>query len=198
VPDKQHTIGELEPAFKRAAAALRDSGVPYAVGGSVAFWARGGPEAIKDLDFIVKPEDADRALEALSEAGFEPEKPPEEWLYKAWDGDAMVDLIFSPEGLEITDEILERGGTTSILSMTVPIMALEDAVTTKLLAYRETYLDYSALLQITRALREQVDWDEVRSRTEHSPFARAFFYLVAELGIVEPAGPGRALTGSGS
>jgi len=34
-------------------------------------------------------------------------------------------------------------------------------------------------------LREQIDWDEVRVRTEASPFARAFFTLVEELGVVE-------------
>ena len=45
----------------------------------------------------------------------------------------------------------------------------------------------SALLEWTRALREQIDWNEVRARSEASPFARAFFTLVEGLGIVEPA-----------
>ena len=35
-------------------------------------------------------------------------------------------------------------------------------------------------------LREQIEWREVRARTEASPFARAFFTLVEGLGIVEP------------
>jgi hypothetical protein len=34
-------------------------------------------------------------------------------------------------------------------------------------------------------VREQVDWSDVRRRTEDSPYARAFFTLVEELGIVE-------------
>jgi hypothetical protein len=42
------------------------------------------------------------------------------------------------------------------------------------------------LLEWTRALREQIDWNEVRERSEASPFARAFFTLVEGLGIVEP------------
>jgi len=41
------------------------------------------------------------------------------------------------------------------------------------------------VLELARALREQVDWEEVRDRTEASPFARAFFTLVEGLGIVE-------------
>ena len=40
------------------------------------------------------------------------------------------------------------------------------------------------MLEIARALREQIDWDEVRERTASSPFAKAFFTLIEELGIV--------------
>ena len=42
------------------------------------------------------------------------------------------------------------------------------------------------VLELARALREQIDWDNVRKRTEASPFARAFFTLIEGLGIVEP------------
>jgi hypothetical protein len=41
---------------------------------------------------------------------------------------------------------------------------------------------------MARPVREQVNWDEVRNRTEESPYAQAFFTLVEELGIVD--GPG--------
>jgi hypothetical protein len=42
------------------------------------------------------------------------------------------------------------------------------------------------VLELARALREQIDWQTVRQRTEASPFAKAFFTLVEALGIVEP------------
>jgi len=42
------------------------------------------------------------------------------------------------------------------------------------------------VLELARSLREQIDWDAVRARTAESPFAKAFFTLVEELGIVEP------------
>jgi hypothetical protein len=32
-------------------------------------------------------------------------------------------------------------------------------------------------------VREQIDWDDVRKRTDGSPFAKAFFTLVDELGV---------------
>ena len=62
--------------LKKATAALRDAEVPFMVGGSLASWARGGPEPQHDLDIMVKPVDAERALEVLVDAGMRPERPP--------------------------------------------------------------------------------------------------------------------------
>ena len=42
-------------------------------------------------------------------------------------------------------------------------------------------LDYKSILEVARALREQIDWPSVRERTSESPFAKAFFTLVEEL-----------------
>jgi hypothetical protein len=39
------------------------------------------------------------------------------------------------------------------------------------------------VLEIARTVREQIDWDEVRERTDGSPYAKAFFTLVDELGV---------------
>ena len=180
-------MDQFERSLKTAVAALRDGDVPFLLGGSLATWARGGPESRHDLDFIVKPEDADRALELLEAAGMRPERPPEEWLFKAWDDDVLVDLIFEPRGLEVTDEVIERGEELHILGITIPVMALEDVLATKLLALDEHKLDYSALVLMTRALREQIDWEALRRRTQESPYARAFFALARELEIAPRA-----------
>ena len=170
--------------LKRCVAALRDAGVPFLVGGSSALWARGGPQYVDDLDFFLKPEDAERALGALIEAGFEEKASPEEWLLKATDGNVVIDLIYDPSGFTVDDEVISRGDELDVLGMAMPIMALEDIFTTKLLSYKEHYLDFEGMLPFARALREQVDWDDVRARTASSPFAKAFFTLVEELGIV--------------
>jgi predicted nucleotidyltransferase len=174
----------IERALKRAAAALRDAGVPFVLGGSLASWARGGPETRHDLDLMIKPEDADRALEALVQAGMRPEDPPEAWLVKAWDGDVLVDLIFGPTGLPMTDEVIARGEEMSVLGMDIRVMALEDVLTTKLMALTEHSLNYDTLLRISRALRERIDWEYVREQTRESPFARAFFVMLEGLGVL--------------
>jgi hypothetical protein len=180
-------LGELIEAMKNAGAALKDAGVPFVLAGGLAAWARGGPESEHDVDFLIKPEDADRALQTLAEAGMKTERPPEGWLYKAYSGEAMIDLIFSPSGGPVTDEVLERGDELEVMAMPLRVASLEDVLVTKLLAVTEQEPDYGSVLELARSLREQIDWDEVRERTSESPFAKGFFTLVEELGVV-PAG----------
>ena len=132
----------------------------------------------------MKPEDAERALAALAEAGFRPERPVEEWLLKAYDGDLLVDLIFDPASGPVDDELLGRADELEVAAMRMPVASLEDVMVTKLLALTEQEPDFGGCLEIARSLREQIDWDDVRRLTQGSPFARAFFTLVEELGIV--------------
>ena len=180
----EQTFEVIEATLKRAVAALREAQVDFLLAGSLASWARGGPETHHDLDFIVRPDQAEPALEALAEKGMRPERPVEEWLFKAWDGEVLIDLIFHPRGLPVTDEVMERGEDLHVLGMTVRVMAIEDVLATKLLALTEHRVDYSDVLEMTRALREQIDWRTVRARTRGSPFAAAFFVLVEELGLL--------------
>lgn len=184
----EHSFDDIVATMKRSIAAFREAEVPFLLAGSLAVWAQGGPEKRKDLDFVVKPEDARRAVEALEAAGMRGEQPPEDWLYKAWDGDICVDVIFAPLGLDVDDAVLARGRELNVLAMMVNVMALEDVLCSKLLAIDEHHADYGSLIGLARAVREQVDWEDVRARTDDWPFARAFFVILEGLGVLEPAG----------
>jgi hypothetical protein len=188
---------DLLETLKRSASALRDADVAFLLGGGLAAWARGGPETEHDLDFMVKPEDAEAALQALEEAGFRPEKPPEEWLYKAWDGDLLVDLIFAPNGNPVEEALFERADELEVQAVSMKVMSLEDVMATKLLALREHEVDYDSVLDIARSLREQIDWDDVWLLVSDSPYARGFFYLAEELEILDsPAATRSARAGA--
>jgi hypothetical protein len=174
---------DIEATLKKSVAALREAEVPALLAGSLAVWARGGPETKHDLDFVVKPEDSERALQALVDIGMKPETPPEGWLVKAWDGDVLVDLIFGPRGLTVDDDLIARGEVREVMAIPIRLMALEDVLTSKLLALDEHSADFSGLLLMARTLREQIDWRALRQRTRDSAFAKAFFTLAEELGI---------------
>src|SRR5579862_393140 len=174
----------LLTAMRQAAGALRDAQIRFALAGSVAVYAHGGPDTDHDVDFLVKPEDANRALDALAEAGFAVHKPPEGWLYKAHDAKgSLVDLIFEPATGPVTDELLDRAQIVEVYAIHVPVLSANDVLASKLLALREHNLDFGPVLEIARSLREQIDWDELRGQTGESPYAKPFFTLIEELGL---------------
>jgi hypothetical protein len=182
-------FSDLLDAMKRAAATLRDHDIPFALAGSLAVYARGGPETNHDVDFVLAPNDADRALDVLAAAGFRVEKPPEGWLYKVYDeSDSMIDLIFSPNGADAqtVENIVAHADVIEVYAIKMRVMSATDVLASKLLALREHYVDYEPALEVARSLREQIDWAVLLDRTHTSPYAQAFFTLARGLGLAPP------------
>lgn len=179
-------FGNLLDAMKRAAATLRDDDIPFVLAGSLAVYARGGPETDHDVDFVLAPRDADRAVALLCADGFRKEVPPEGWLYKVYDeNDAMIDLIFSPNGAtpDEVERIVEHADELEVYAIRMRVMSATDVLASKLLALREHSLDYEPALEVARALREQIDWAVLADRTHGSPYAQAFMTLARGLGL---------------
>ena len=149
------------------------------------FGRAGGPAHDTDLDFAVRAEDVPRAVEALVAAGMTEKPTPEEWLAKVCEGEVVIDLIFNPAGLKVDDACFARGDDIEVHGMTFRVMAVDDVMTTKLFAFKEHYLDYESTLEMARVVREQIDWDELRARCEDYAYAKPFFTLAEELGVIE-------------
>jgi len=181
---------QIAATLRKAAAALRDADVPFALAAGVACWARGGPHPANDLDFAIREEDGGRALAALEDAGMRTERPPEGWLVKAFDGDVMIDLIWDFEGVGAPELLLDRAEVIPVESVEMKVLALEDVFVSRLCAMSEHHLDFSNPLANARALREQVDWDDVRRRTACSPYAVGFLAMLEALGVIAAAGAG--------
>jgi hypothetical protein len=186
---REPTLAEddLTESLKRVAVTLKGAQIRFALAGSFAAYARGGPLPVHDVDFFLLPDDVEKAEAALTEAGLRIEHPPLDWLVKAFDGDCLVDLIHHPLGRPVQPEVLERTDQLEVLAVRMPVLAATDLVVFKLLTFREHECDFGAALPIARALREQIDWPIVRKETDQSPYARAFLALLADLGVIEPA-----------
>ena len=179
---------EIRDLLKRVAVALKQGDVPFALFGGYAAWVRGAPEPDHDADFLVPAAEAERAAKVLGEAGLQVVDPAEDWLTKVVQGNSFVDVLWRTCGIPVEQALIDRAEDMPVLSVHMPVLEATDIVVTKLMALDEHYCDYSRLLPVARALREQIDWSFVRARAGSSPFAQAFMTLVEGLGIAEHEG----------
>jgi hypothetical protein len=191
-----HGDDGLIVSLKKAAAVLKQAGVPFALGGSFAVYAHGGHSSDHDVDFLLREEDVELALQALTEAGFTAERPPEDWLVKVYDEGRMIDLIFRPVETPVTDATLADTVVRPVNAIHMPVLSATGLMVHKLLSFSQHHCDFARGLPLARSLREQIDWDRVRKETAHSPYAEVFLILLDRLDVVpfrpatggEPAG----------
>ncbi len=174
----------LIDTLKKAATVLRDEGLPFALAGGAAAYARGAAPPMHDVDFVIREADADAAAAAFQAHGMRVETPPEGWLIKAYDDNRMIDLIFRLSGHPDTQALLDRAEEISVAAVPMPVLSATDLAIAWLASFSEHHANFAATLTCVRPLREQVDWDRVRAETAGSAFAAAFFVLLRELRIV--------------
>jgi hypothetical protein len=184
----------LLEALKNVATVLHGADVRFALAGSAAVYARGGPPGEHDVDFVVHHDDVGKALAAASEAGLRTERPPEGWLVKVYDDDRLVDLIFRFYENVVDDEMIGRAELMSVAAVEMPVLDASDLVVAKLLSFSAHNCDFAPALLMVRVLREQIDWRIVRTSCQESPYARAFLWLVRLLGIADDASEERPWT----
>ena len=180
----------LRECLRHAAAAFKRDGPEFALAGSYALWVYGGPEPVHDVDFVVAESDVDAAAAALRTAGFELLPCPEDWLFKAFrdaDPAIVVDVLFRINRVPVTTAALHRAQVRDVLAIPMPVLTPTCVLTHKLHAFDEHNCNFGALLPGVRAVRESLDWAQLRAATADSPFATAFLCLCGGLGIAPPA-----------
>ena len=181
----------LREALKTVGVHLKESGIPFALVGGYALWARGGPEPSHDVDFMVAEQDAAAVADLLAGQGLKVVQPPEDWLFKVYVDGAMVDVLFRANSEPVSREtLLADAEPMEVESVLMPVLSATDLVVQRLNAMEEHACDFSQTLPVVRAVREQVDWGQVREQTSANPFASAFVFLLERLGVVEEPGPG--------
>ena len=175
---------EIRDLLKRVAVALKQGDVPFALCGGYAAWVRGAPEPDHDADFLVPAAEAERTAKVLVEAGLEVVDPAEDWLTKVVQGDSFVDVLWRTCGVPVEQDLIDRAEDLPVLSVHMPVLEATDILVTKLMALDEHYCDFTKMLPVARALREQVDWPRVEREVAGNDFAVVFLQLLGRLGVV--------------
>lgn len=157
------------PVLKETVETLHKGRVPFALIGGIAVSSFGRPRWTHDIDVLIRPHDADRALNLLKQRGFRTERTDPSWLFKAFNRDVMVDLIFyCTGGFYFEPEMMERAVWRELFGSRMPVLAPEDLLLLKAAVHDEIgprhWHDALGILARTR-----LDWDYLLHRSQRAP-----------------------------
>jgi len=147
--------------------AIERAGVPYVVIGGLASSLLGRPRRTRDIDLLVRREDARRALAALADAGFETEETNPAWLFKACRDDVQIDMMFWLKGeIYLDDEMLARARDEELAERRVKVIPPEDLIVVKAVIHDEqTPRHWHDALGVVAD--QDLDWDYLYRRARH-------------------------------
>ncbi len=151
--------------LSEAEEALEREGIPHMLMGGLASSAHGRPRWTHDVDVLVRPSDAGRALEALGNAGFETQETDPFWLYKGIKEGVLVDVIFRSTGeIYLDDEMLAHARAVDVSGVRVCMVSPEDLIVIKAVVHDEQsprhWFDAIAMLS-----RTDLDWEYLLQRS---------------------------------
>jgi predicted nucleotidyltransferase len=142
--------------------------VSYAVFGSLVSDLFGRPGPSGDIDVLLRPDEADAALELLAQAEFTAERTDPSWIYKAVLEGVLVDLIFRVKGdIYLDDEVAEHTRVVDVCGHDVRVISPEDAAVIEAVSTEAQAADhwYNAVGIVTRS---DLDWDYLVRRARHA------------------------------
>lgn len=185
---------EYFATFHDAMKAIEKSGTNYVIGGGIAVWVYGRKRETKDIDVFVKKQNAEKVLEVLRNIGFRTEHSDEKWLYKAFRGDAMVDVIFeNTRGKETDDLMLENARFEMINNYRFKIMSPEDLIYIKIITIIEDSPHWEDAYIIAKNNYRTIDWEYLVNRSKNEPNILLSFLLYASWGLKTEIVPNRML-----
>jgi len=173
VEEQTTTNLELAERFNRVLAetveAMEKASVKYAFIGGIASGGLGRPRSTHDIDLFVMPEEAEKALRALAQYGFRTEKTDPSWLYKGFNDNILVDVIFKSKGeIYLDTEMYQRMITAEFHGKRLRLVSPEDLIIIKAAAHSELtpshWHDAIALLS-----HAKIDWPYLVRRARRAP-----------------------------
>ena len=193
--EKRDDVDEatLLEVLGEAVEAIENAGIPYVFIGGLASILLGSPNRTNDIDFFVRPEDAERVLEVLEKRGFATKVKDPTWLMKALKNGVLVDVIFRSTGdIYLDDEMMARATVGEFKRQRLRIVPPEDLLVMKALAHsRETRYWHDALDLLAYS---EMDWNYLLRRARHGPRRILSLLIYAQSDdLTVPFGPIRAL-----
>lgn len=165
IPDDQWEI------FRPAIRAVRELGVPFAIGGGLAISLYTGQwRNSKDIDLYVLPQDRERVVDAVLATGlrdYHDELPYDRaWIFRAVRDGVIVDVMWAlANGAgEVEPTWLTRGGSAEVRGETLRLVAPEEMFWSKVHVVQRDRCDWPDLLNLLYTTGPQFDWTRLLQR----------------------------------
>ncbi|MDX2081811.1 MAG: hypothetical protein SFU53_13590 [Terrimicrobiaceae bacterium] len=174
--------------YRRTARVLDDAGISFLVGGAAALrFYTGIVRDTKDLDFMIRPADAERALSAFREDGLQAGMVFSHWLAKVRSGPYFVDIIFSSgNGLCPVDDLwFANAREARLWERPAWICPVEELIWQKAFIMERERFDGADVAHLMKACGMEMDWPRLLVR-----FGRHYRVLLSHLvlfGFVYPS-----------
>ena len=155
--------------LRETVALIERANIPYVLIGGIASTGHGRPRWTHDIDLLVRPEDAERTLKTLERAGYRTEKPDPRWLYKAFNQNVIIDILFRSTGeVRLDNEMLQRSVQLDLFGCRARVAPPEDLLVMKVLVHDEdgTRHWHDALGLIAG---NSLDWEYLLRRARRGP-----------------------------
>lgn len=156
-----------QDVYRTGIIALQSSGIPFLIGGAFALEVYTGlTRRTKDLDVFVRPQDVERVLDALSNAGYQTEIRFPHWLGKAFKDEHFVDIIFgSGNGIgQVDDEWFIHASNASLLHCPVRLVPPEEMIWSKAFVMERERYDGGDIAHLLRGCGKTLDWSRLLKR----------------------------------
>jgi hypothetical protein len=168
----QHHIEPAEwTVYHRVIREVRSAGVRFAFGGAFATAVYTGQlRNTKDFDFYISPEDREAMIAAVTRAGlrdhFDRLSYDRKWIYRASEGDVIVDTIWAMANLRssVDDQWLCAGPQVTIGGEPLRAIPIEELIWSKLYVLQRERSDWGDVFNLIDARAETIDWRRLLDR----------------------------------
>lgn len=156
-------------------------GVPFALGGGLALGIYTGKgRHTKDLDLYILAQQRQTMQRMMSACGlrdyFETKPYDRDWIYRAHDGEVIVDSIWSMANkrAEVDDRWLKEGPVIRMFDQEFRVIPPEELIWSKLYVVQRDRCDWPDILNLIDATGPALNWDHLLARVaEDAPLLKA-------------------------
>jgi hypothetical protein len=159
--------------YRDAIQALKAAGVRFLLGGGFALATYIGRwRNTKDIDFYILQPDREKAVEALTKAGFEDyySKLPydRKWIYRSTRDGVIVDIIWAManQRAQTDEQWFERAHAATVRGEALKVVPMEEFLWCKLYIMQRDHCDWTDVFNLVYAVGSELDWEHLLARLE--------------------------------